>query len=43
MSTVLYLHEKEILGRFPATNLDLCLKCFITIYRSDSVDVFKVL
>lgn len=43
ISTVLYLSEKEILGPFSATNLDLCLKCFITIYRNDSVDIFIVL
>lgn len=35
--------KKEILGPIPATHLDLCQKCFITIYNNDSVDIFKVL
>lgn len=44
ISPMLYLGgKKEILGPIPATHLDLCQKCFITIYNNDSVDIFKVL
>lgn len=43
ISTILYLGEKETLGLFPATRLDLCQKWFITIYTHDSVDILKVL
>lgn len=41
--TVFRWKEREILGPIPATHLDLCQKCFITIYNNDSVDIFKVL